>query len=794
MKLILRGESMLVCAGCSSSDSPAARACDTSDTSNTSQHTSDLVVSRPAARLYLTTPLLTRLKARVAAKDAAWTELKQKCDALATATMNPPSGTPYPDGNIVGQGYQGEEYLPPIMSLGLCYRVSTDPAAQQSYGAAGGRLLDAMSTPVGSGGQAPSTDSGYGIRNYGVGMAVGYDWLYPALSSATRQHVIDSLNTWIDWYDTSGFSRDQPIGNYFAGYLLAKTTTALATEGENPKATTYFADVTQKLWGTLVKPAFQKSMAGGGWPEGWGYGPKAVRSVVEFLWAVKTAKNLDWMTDVPQARDQANYLSYFAWPSLKHMDDQGTVRSGTSIAPSASLITTVATVLNEIGDPTAARARAFATDVIAAGDDRVPWQKFLYSDPSAAKGTYQDASMSYLAKGPGHVAMRSTWKPDAVWGALESGAYINAPDSGEQLFNQGNISVTVGDAPVLVNGTGWIPQVAGSSGEDFVYDDSWGSKKRTLYNTFFVADSSNPNSPGQGAVTPDKAKTRVERYEEGGVYVRARAADVEQMYEGGSVHNFTRDLVYVRPGTFVLFDRTSVANGSDDQWMAFHMPAAPSAVTTSDAASKRFDLSASGATGSLRTLLPRNASVKSVSLPGGVVRLEEHSAAGADQQWLSVISAGAAAAEQVRLSTTDGNVAAGNVVGVHMQSARNQVVLFPGDAADTATTSTARYTVKQTADADHVLVDVAPSASGYAVSASAAGGAVTVDVKPGGSIKASAQGALCYSVSTTGAVKACPAAPTAVSGTPGASTGSATGASPDPAAPQSNAEGLASCP
>src|SRR5262249_20679968 len=155
---------------------------------------------------------------------------------LATGTMYPPSGPAYPSFPNVGQGYQGEEYLPPIMNLGLCYRVvrGVDAAAEARYGAAGDRLLRAMSTPPGSGGQPPQTDSGYGIRNYGVGMATGFDWLYPALSSATKQQVVGTLNAWIDWYDASGFIRDEPLGNYFMGYVLAKATGALATEGDNP--------------------------------------------------------------------------------------------------------------------------------------------------------------------------------------------------------------------------------------------------------------------------------------------------------------------------------------------------------------------------------------------------------------------------------------------------------------------------------------------------------------------------------------------------------------------------------
>ena len=90
-------------------------------------------------------------------------------------------------------------------------------------------------------------------------------------------------------------------------------------------------------------------MTGGGWPEGWGYGPRAVLGVAELLWAVKTAKGLDWGTELPQARDQAQYLTHFAWPSLLRMDDHGTVRSGNALKPSTALVSGLATILQRFG-------------------------------------------------------------------------------------------------------------------------------------------------------------------------------------------------------------------------------------------------------------------------------------------------------------------------------------------------------------------------------------------------------------------------------------------------------------
>jgi hypothetical protein len=758
--------------GCSSSSSPSSSASHEIATGEARQ----ALIARPAPRLFLTDPVLARLKARAAANDPAWSTLKTYCDGLSTGTMNPPGGDAYPNFPNVGQGYQGEEYVPPMMALGLCYRTTegVDATLSAKYGAAGSRLLEAISTP---GGQSPSTDSGYGIRNYGYSMAMGFDWLYPVLSASTKSRVIDTLNAWIDWYDQSGFIKNDPIGNYFAGYFVAKVTGALATEGDNPKAAAYFDDIQNRMWGQLVKPEFTRSMAGGGWPEGWEYGPRAVRGMVEALWAVKTARGLDWIHEVPQLRDQALNMSYFAWPSLKHMDDEGTVRSGVNLEPSPSLATSLAQISTYLNEPGAAEAHAFAADVLATvGDDREAWQKFFYWDPSAASSPYSKRQLSYFAKGPNQVAMRSTWTKDATWSAFTSGTYITAGDSGEQMLNQGSISIVRGDQPVIVNAGGWIPQIAGTPGENFVYEDAWGARTRKLYNTFYVADSDLQYNPGQGSQGPNEAATHAERVEDRGVFVRMRGAKIEDMYRpasgaGKPVTQFTRDVVYLRPGTFVLFDRTTVAHASSDQWMAFHTPAAPANVSVSDATQRRYDINVGGGTkGSVRTLLPRGANTKLVDTMGGVTRIETHApAAGATQDWMHVVTATDATPDLVRLSSADGNVLGGNVVGVHAKTPRQQVVLFAADHAAAAPATGAKYTIQQTGDADHVLVDVAPSASGYGVTVTPGAGGLTVDVHAGGSIQPSAQGTLLFTVSPSGAVSQ-PAPPTGTPSDPGSTT------------------------
>jgi hypothetical protein len=702
---------------------------------------------------------LSRLKARASTGDAAWTALKGKCDGYVNGTMYAPNGSSYPDFPDVGQGYQGEDYVPAIRALGLCYRTTSDSDAQSRYGAAGARLLDAMSTPPGAGGESPSTDSGYGIRNYVVGMAFGFDWLYPALPASTKSNVITSINTWIDWYDESGFINNDPIGNYFAGYFLAKTAAALATDGDNPNAAGYFNDVVTRMWGTLVEPAFSSEMAGGGWPEGWGYGKKAVLSMAEALWAAKTAAGLDWWTELPFAHDEAQYTMNFAWPSLMQMDDQGTIRSGTNIRPSTELLTGLSTMLEALGDDTSQGVRGFAADVAAtAGDDRAPWSEFLYGDPAAPAASYVNCELSHFAAGPAHVAVRSSWDKTAVWGSFSAGPYIDAADSGEELFDAGNLSVVVGGQPLLINPTGWLPENDGTAGEDFVYDDSYGAKQRRLYNTFFVDDASNPYDPGQNSASPTDSQAHVERYEAEASFVHARGVGLADQYGSSGGHpvtQFTRDLVYVRPGTFVLFDRTSVAQSSADQWLAFHTPVAATPGATADASQRRYDVVVgSNVVGSIRSLLPKNASVSATSLPASSSRLEVHAPVRtATQQWLSVVTAGPTTGEEVRLSAADGNVLAGNLVGVELLAPQSQVVLFSADQAAAATVTSADYTVSAAA-ANHVLVDIEPSSSGYSVTAAVSDGKMRIRVSPGGAFVPSATKTLSFSVSATGAVTA----------------------------------------
>ncbi|MGH7271406.1 MAG: hypothetical protein ACREJ3_13335, partial [Polyangiaceae bacterium] len=500
----------------------------------------------------------------------------------------------------------------------------------------------------------------------------------------------------------------------------------------------------------LAGPAYSKWLAGGGWPEGWQYGPLSVRNVVGFLWAANTAKGVTWWNDVPLAHAEAEYIGEFAWPSREHMDDRGTVHAQAVLSPSASTVAMMATVLDRQGDPFASSARGIARDLIAATGERlVPWAAFVFWERGAAAVSPNNLPASYLARGPDHVAMRSSWDVGATWASFASGPYIDAPDSGEQYFDQGGLAIAMGNQPVLINATGWLPQAAGDAGESFVYDDTWGNRTRLLDNTFYVSGA------GQEGIDPAQSSTHVERFEDGGTYVRARGAAIDQMYApSGVVTQFIRDVAYVRPGTFIVYDRTSVATGSADQWMAWHIPGLATQSTSSDG-TPRFDVSTGG---TIRALLPRVAKPNTVGLLGVATRIEVHSI-GAEQDWLTAITAGSSP-DVERLSQADGNVTSGDVIGAHVRggarsagSARESVILFPADHAASAQSSGADYVVAQAADADHVLFDMAPGAYAVTATPSAAGPlAIHVAQTPAGPMQPTANGTLSFTVSAAGVV------------------------------------------
>ena len=476
-------------------------------------------------RIFLSEAKLGSLRARAGANDPDWKALKSRCDRYQANKVEFPDGQEYPSNGGIGSGYEGSSYFAAVADVGLCYQVALaiDPTAAARYGAVGAAVLEHMSAPKGDPHfQDPKTNDGYGIRFYAAGMALGYDWLFPVLSPALKTRVTESIQTWIASFEKTGFERDFPQGNYFAGYYAAKAYAGMALAGDSATGDQILSSWQNGLQNGLVQPYSAANLSGGGWPEGWNYGPLGVTNMSLPAVAAQTALGADLVHDPARPFtfpvNTPRYLLYFTWPNMKTLDDADKNYEGDNpTATDGTLFSTEAGVLHAFGDSFAPYFTSFAGKIreLSPGKEEADlWENFLFWDPSAPQASYTQLPLSYLAHGMEAAAMRSDWSQNAVWGTFKSGPYTNSPEAGWQYFDEGSLAIVNGSVPFLVNAPGALMRnTPGSSdGGDFAakLDDDlfFGNPpNRDLFNVFYV---NKPTPEGQtDRLRSEGAKTQM---------------------------------------------------------------------------------------------------------------------------------------------------------------------------------------------------------------------------------------------------------------------------------------------
>ena len=731
-------------------------------------------------RIWVTQDTLPALTVRAQNNDAAWLRLRSDCDAYATMRVAFPDAAPS-SGTING-GYEYNDYLTPAEELGLGYLVARtiDPVRAARYAAKERELVLALSDPVHHG--VPSTDSGYGIRGYVQAMAIGYDWVFDVLNDADRAQVYTEINRWVQYYDGNGFGRDFPQGNYFAGYYAAKALGALATEGENPQGPAMWNDWLNRLHYGMVQPYYAQWLSGGGAPDGWNYGQLETINMIRPIAAAFTAKGLDLIHDAAKPfaypDGHAKWITQFTWPDLNSVSDRGFVYDNDNPSwTDAGWATQYGGLLRLANGNNAPIMQRYTLDVRAqVGTGAVdPWVEFLFFETGAASASYR-TDLSYRTLGDGQVAMRSSWASDAVWAGFQAGPYTGFQDSSEEFFDEGGLAIQRGGVQFVVNGWGALmrntPGTTDSGNGLFTiaYDELFDTQTdgvyhgRRLFNTYYAVRAG--GYWGQDNAGPGETTTTLARFEEGGDYVLMRGANLEQMYlTGDPITGWNRTVVYLRPQLFVVYDRTSLNSASVDNWMAWHVSAAPAEIAAAAPGTHSFDVAdarpAFGGNlyrGRVTTVLPANNAVTPVDVfgRGKVYRLEVRQAApaAASNTWLTVLDASSSATQAgsaIPLTAAAGNLSTAAAEGTLVRNATgNSAVLFSRSGGAIA------GSIVLTLPADHtylLVTDLVPN-TGYAVTATVANGQMQVQIAPGGSLVTTAQGTLAATFAADGTLNA----------------------------------------
>jgi len=713
-------------------------------------------------RIFLTNTVLAALGQKAQAQAAQWTRLRSACESYV--------------GQSIGPGYQGEDYMEPLLNLGLCYRVgqTIHDSRFTAWGHQGVAILHDMALFT-----AYGTDSGYGIRNYGIGMAMGYDWFYEELiaeSTASENklaNLYNSLNAWLAFYDQNGFGRGQSQSNYFAGYYATKAYAAIATQGENTNADALWNDFLNRLHrggatalsgpeGTHagVQLFYSQHMTGGGWSEGPEYGPQAMRNMSLPSLAVLTAKNIDLINDTnaPYGYPLDNAMNYIqlAWPSRTVMDDRDAIHassSGYDASVNVDTFTVIAGLLQKWNHPLFAQYHAYAREVRNINGLPRAWIDFLFWDDGASEQSYLSLPMSFFARGMNTVSMRSDWSQTAIWGSLRASSYIDNPYSGEQAPDAGSPAIiTRGNVPFLANQNLLVMNLPGFSdavnnaGENALYADTWQNGPRIMHNTFWY-DS--------GQILPEcdntpPPRTSITRFEDDSTFVFTRAENLQDVYSGGT-KNWTRDMLYVRPELFVFYDRTLVdLSTQGDERFHWHVMNTPQAVTSASG-TNRFDVSDTtfGYVGTLTTVYPTSAKINVVddASLGKMFRIEVRPPSQtASTRWLTVLDAAIGANSAAVAGPL--NMTSSNALGTLMQTSSGNIAVLFGinDVASGPISGNISFALPTVATRVFI-VDLTPN-SHYSVTTTQAGGSVSVTLSAAanGTIVTTAAGAASFNV------------------------------------------------
>jgi hypothetical protein len=788
----------------------------------------------PHPRLLLDAPTLTALHKRMAANTPQWQQLKSYCDSFIGGTVYLPDGSGFPAPPDIGAGYSGSGYWSTALAEGLCYQtlVASNPTAAAPYGAKAVQVLMAMSTPytgAGSHGQDPCIQFGYGTRYYGVAMGIGYDWVYPLLTTPQRTQIYTTANAWLNSFANlngcSGIVYAHPQGNYFAGYFHADVAIALATYDENPSAPALWTDwqANQFKTGTTnpphigVQPYYAQHMTGGGWPEGFGnfpgansFGPLGTLNMSLPMIEVKTATGVDLIhAAAPYAFpiDAADYLMYFTWPNRRYIDDRDTAyNTGVPSPPTgtadAGMFMQILGFLRYWNAPHAGVFQQYTESVNAqTGGYQAtePWELFLYWDPTGLAQPVTSLPLSYFATGMNAVAALSDWSSRGSWMSFRAGPYVNNPGpyvnpgtgivsydaAEEEYFDQGSLALVHGDAPFLINGTGRIVHEPDGGGDGARVDvDNYGNPvtgktdgslyvgNRTMYNVFYdrqISGSTVADPYGQGAYTTEAngVQTHVAAFEDGASYVYVLATQLENMYRAktngtAQVASWSREIVYLRPNQFVVYDRTTQGSLGDDQFLAFHFPSLPVAGTAATGGT-RIDVTFGGTlyAGAMTTVLPVSATTTTIGMyppndtdkgskPVKVWQVQVRPPnTNISQLWLTVFDTSATAASVAAASkiTVTSGAATGTLLA---RSSGNSAVIVNTGAASTTIAGNIAYAVPAV-QTTHVITEL-PANTTYTVSVTVAAGKHAISVVPGGSLTTSAKGVLTFNVAANGAV------------------------------------------
>lgn len=349
-----------------------------------------------------------------------------------------------------------------------------------------------------------------------------------------------------------------------------------ATYHENGRSPAHLR-VLENDYLTRAAPALELAGDGGGWAEGY-YIHYWLYEWLFFCEIARRVEGLDLYEAAPNFyRNRAVAAMFEAYPGTGEyntrrsipMGDGGGRTYGGDRDKDLNARRILASYFRD--DPSAQAVHAFNEATPRAGSGNNAYKDFLWHDTAVKKGALSQFKLSHYSRGPGFVYARSSWDDDATHFYFKCGDRFTA----HQHLDVGHF--------LIYNHS----ELAGDGGHytDFGGPHDVNYHLRTIaHSTMLVADPGEKwpsiragkcesNDGGQhhswrhhnGAVS-DPAEWQREKalcdiadmiaFEDRGNHVYV-AGDATRAYSSNKVELFTRQIVFLRPSTFVIFDRVT---------------------------------------------------------------------------------------------------------------------------------------------------------------------------------------------------------------------------------------------
>jgi hypothetical protein len=419
----------------------------------------------------------------------------------------------------------------------------------------------------------PRADSYYGYAGIMGALATVLTHCEPVLDAPLRGQIASYLDTWTDelWFHNkgSGWGLEDPGNNYHVSFLLGTAWAGLALQAVgHPSAAKYLDIVARRVDRELAYLA--ERCAGGGWNEGTNYGEGAKGRLADLFSLLAAAglrnafQSSDWFAAA------VRYAHYQLQPDNVHLYPAGDMARESDMTANSYDRQYMQQMVYWLADPEARSLGQWYLEHVAPSyrtgfpHPAALWRDLVYAIDVPAK-PQSTLPLAYRARGDELVSIRSGWDAGAT--ALMV--------SGASRIDQSHAHLDTGGFTLWRSGWQLVDAVT--------YSHSGLLQEAGAHNLVHVAGARKVTVAPKGILRfEDEPRASYLQIDGTGLYATGASRPgnflLRELMGDKSLllQEFTRELVFLKPDTLVLYDRVRPAStGTAFDWRV-HFPARPS--------------------------------------------------------------------------------------------------------------------------------------------------------------------------------------------------------------------------